>query len=237
HAVAVVANAKAIVEHFAKCGAPRQRFRLIPNILDTREFDEEARRGFPGKIAWEPTETIIKVARLDREKDHETFLRAAARVSARRPTAQFLLAGDGAERARLERLCQKLDLTGRVFFLGEVTEIPALLRTVAIGALTPSRNEGLSNTIMEYMAARLPIVATDVGGNRELVDPPRGGFLVAPGDDSAIAEALVRLLEDPLLRADMGVHNRARVEREFQPAIIAGHFCSLYADVLRGAGR
>lgn len=231
-AVAVVANATAIVEHFAQHGAARDKFRVIPNILDLPEFDALSARPLPLPLKWHPDETVVMVARLDPEKDHATFLRAAARVLARRPRAEFVIVGDGMEKTNLDRLAGDLGISACVHFLGEVTDVPALLRHVAVGALTPSRNEGLSNTILEYMAAGLPVVATDCGGNRELVDPPRGGLIVNTGDEEGLANDLIRLLESPALRAEMGAHNRARIEREFQPTLVADQFDSLYQAVL-----
>lgn len=232
-AVAVVANANAIADHFEKQGTAREKFRVIPNILDLSEFDALSTRTLPIPVRWRADEAVVMVARLDPEKDHATFLRAAARVLASRPDADFVLAGDGVERSNLERLAGELGISVRVYFLGDITDVPVLLRRAAIGALTPSRNEGLSNTILEYMAARLPVVATDCGGNRELVDPPRGGFIVPPGDDEGLATELIRLLENASLRAEMGEHNRARVERNHQPAAIADQFAALYRDVLK----
>lgn len=232
-AVAVVANASAIADHFAKRGTARGKFRVIPNILDLPEFDALSARSLPIADKWNPDRTVVMVARLDPEKDHATFLRAAARVLESRPDADFVLAGDGVERPNLERLAGELEIAARVHVLGDVTDVPALLRRAAVGALTPSRNEGLSNTILEYMAARLPVVATDCGGNRELVDPPRGGFIVPPGDEVGLATELIRLLGNASLRAEMGAHNRARVVCNHQPAAIADQFAALYRDVLK----
>ncbi len=234
-AAAVVANARAIADHFAKRGIARDKFRVIPNILDLPEFDALSGRALPFPVNWNPDQTVVMVARLDPEKDHATFLRAAARVLARRPGAEFVLAGDGVERPRLERLAGELGLTARVHFLGEVTDVPALLRHAAVGALTPSRNEGLSNTILEYMAARLPVVATDCGGNCELVDSPRGGVIVRPGDDAALADAILALLHDPDRRRASGEHNRARVEADHRPAKVADQFMAMYASVGKGS--
>lgn len=228
----IVANTQAIVDRFAREDAPREKFRLVPNLLDLDEFDREAAKPIALPFDWDPSQTVVMVARLDPEKDHATFLRAAARVVRQRPSTAFLIAGEGRERPRLDKMIHRLGLQKNVLMLGEVHDVPALLRKAAIGVLTPVRNEGLSNTILEYMAAGLPVVATDCGGNRELVDPPRGGFIVHPSDDQGIANALIRLLENPALRAEMGAHNRARVERDHQPSAIADRFASLYDDAL-----
>ena len=231
-AVRVVANAQAIVDAFARRGDPVGDYRVIPNILDLPESDRLA--GTPFSRAQELPEAprVVMVARLDPEKDAALFLRAAAQVRAMVPQAGFVLAGDGVERPELERLARALNLGSAVCFLGDITEVPALLRYGALGVLTPSRNEGLSNTILEYMAAGLPVVATDCGGNRELVHAPRGGRVVPVGDAPALAAAIAALLADPRARAEQGAYNRARIEREFQPEQVAAQFEALYRDVL-----
>lgn len=230
---AVVANAQAIVDHFVREGGDRGRFRVIPNILDVAEFDALHRQPFGRSAEWPDGERIVMVARLDPEKDVPTLLRAAARVLAAHPTARFILAGDGRERATLESLATALGLAHAVVFLGDTTHVPALLGAATIGVLTPSRNEGLSNTILEYMAASLPVVATECGGNRELVDPPHGGCIVRPGDDAALAGALLGLLRDPSLRAAMGTRNRQRVVTVHQPVAVGDQFARLYESIAR----
>jgi glycosyltransferase involved in cell wall biosynthesis len=236
-AAAVVANAQAIVDHFAARGEDRKKFLVIPNVLDVSEFDEQAGRAFSRAADLPPGALIVMVARMDPEKDHATFLRAAARVAAARPDVSFVLAGDGVERARLERMACDLGIAARVFFAGDTTEVPALLRHAVIGVLTSSRNEGLSNTILEYMAAQLPVIATDCGGNRDLVHPPHGGVIIPVGDHAALARSLIELLDDPDRRRAIGQHNRARVEREHGPTVVGDRFLSLYEAVVSSARR
>jgi glycosyltransferase involved in cell wall biosynthesis len=101
-----------------------------------------------------------------------------------------------------------------------------------VGALTPSRNEGLSNTILEYMAAGLPVVATDCGGNKELVREGEGGFVVKSGDAEALAGGVIDLLRKPARRKAMGDFNRKRVAAEFQPGAVGVRFEAVYQEVL-----
>lgn len=230
--VAVVVNAAAIGQRVRANGLDSDKVVLIPNILDVEETDRLASRPFSQAARLGPGRWIGHVARLDPEKDVATLLRAAALVLAEEPAARFALAGDGVERAKLEALAAELKLGDRVIFLGEVTEVPALLRLMEIAVLCPNANEGLSNSILEYQAARLPVVATDCGGNRDLVREGETGYVVAPGDHHALAERLVALLRQPEQARSMGLAARQAVEQKHRPHVVCRQFADLYRRVL-----
>lgn len=229
---AVVVNASAIGRRVEAAGVPASRIALIPNILDVEEFDRLAARPFPRASELGPGRWIGLVARLDPEKDVATFLRAAARIAGQIPDARFVVAGDGVQRHELERLRAELSMDDRVVLLGEVTDVPALLGRLSVGVLCPKANEGLSNSILEYMAARLPVVATHCGGNADLVREGETGFVVRPGDVAGLAEALVALLRDPARARTMGEAGRLTVEQRHCPAIVAAQFADLYAHAV-----
>ncbi|HMP89764.1 MAG TPA: glycosyltransferase [Kiritimatiellia bacterium] len=232
HAVCVVANARAIKDVFVAQGVPGQNIRVIPNILDSEELDHQAGNPFSRSAELPDGDRVVMVCRLDPEKDVATFVRAAGMVAKQSPDAAFVIAGDGVDRIRLEAMCRDLQMTDRMVFLGDTTEVPALLKSCSIGVLTPSRNEGLSNTILEYMAASLPVVATECGGNRELVNPPVGGTIVPVGDANGLAEALLNLLKNPALRRTMGDANRKAIETIYRPDAVGDRFEALYREVL-----
>jgi glycosyltransferase involved in cell wall biosynthesis len=152
------------------------------------------------------------VARLDPIKDHATLFRAFARVRERFPDAELLCIGDGAERASLLRLA-----TPGIRMLGERRDVPRLLRGLDLFVL-PSKNEGIPYTVLEAMAAGLPVAASRVGGHPELVEEGVTGRLFPAGDDAALAEALGSYLAAPEERAAHGAAARARVERLFGTA-------------------
>lgn len=233
-AAAIVANAQAIVEEFARQGTAREKFTVIGNILDLEETVRLREKEFSRVADLPPGERIVMVARLDPEKDVPTFILAAERVAREVPSASFVVAGDGVEKERLMALAIERGLAKRMVFLGDVREVPAMLRHAAIGVLTPSRNEGLSNTILEYMAAGLPVVATECGGNRELVQPPRGGMIAPAGDHDQLARHLIALLWHPEQGRAMGEHNHQRIAAEFQPGMIGDRFAGLYQQVMAG---
>jgi len=229
----IVANARAIVDEFVRQGVPAKKFRVIPNILNAVESDQLGNHEFSRSSELPPGERVVMVTRLDPEKDVPTFIYAAEIILQAHPNASFVIAGDGVERIRLEAVARHHHLNNRMVFLGEVSEVPSLLKHCSVGVLTPSRNEGLSNTILEYMAAGLPVVATDCGGNRELVTPPGGGVIVPVGDAQAVAQAVLDFLRKPGLRKTTGEYNRRHVLDRHQPKNIGDQFEELYRDVLR----
>ena len=227
-AQAIVVNAQAIRESVRSSGVPAEKVSVVPNLFDLTEFDQLADRPFPLTANLPPGRCVGLVARLDPEKDVAAFLKAIALVAARRPDVGFVVAGHGPERKNLETLAVELGIATRTVFLGDVTEVPALLKRLSIGVLVPKANEGLSNSILEYMAAGLPVVATDCGGNRELVLDGKTGFLVQPGDPAAIASAMEKLLADSEQAARMGAQGRSLVAEKHSPAVVVDQMLSLY---------
>jgi sugar transferase (PEP-CTERM/EpsH1 system associated) len=176
------------------------------------------------------------VGRLQAVKDQATLLRATARLLEREPglraRLRLRLVGDGAERGPLERLARELGIAGSTTFTGFRDDIPAELARLDVFVL-PSLNEGISNTVLEAMACATPVIATAVGGNPELVTEGETGFLVAVGDEQALAERLGRYAADPALRARHGQAGRARVERDFSIPRMLADYAAFYARVAR----
>ncbi|WP_231864598.1 MULTISPECIES: glycosyltransferase family 4 protein [Sorangium] len=170
------------------------------------------------------------VARLSPEKDHATLLDAFARLRATRPDAHLTLIGDGPRRPALEAQAARLGLGGAVTFTGTRGDVAELLPAFDVFALA-SLTEGISLTLIEAAAAGLPIVATRVGGNPEIVVDGETGMLVPPGAPETLAGALeaVAVRED---RAEMGLRGRARVMERFGIDRMARAYEDLYDEVL-----
>jgi glycosyltransferase involved in cell wall biosynthesis len=126
----------------------------------------------------------------------------------------FLVVGDGGSKPELEEHARRLGLERRIVFTGFRSDIPDLLSEAAISVL-PSLSEGTSNTLLESMAAGIPVVATRVGGNPEVVEDGVSGLLVPPRDSAALAAAMARLLEDPDLALRLGRAGMRRVSELF----------------------
>ncbi|GLI39232.1 glycosyl transferase [Geobacter hydrogenophilus] len=161
-------------------------------------------------------------------KGHRYFIEAAARVARERSGVLFVLVGDGALRAACERQARDLGIAERIHFLGKRGDVPAILAHLDVSVLC-STSEGLSNVIMESMAACKPVVATRVGGNPELVQDGVTGLVVPPADSTALGEAIGALLDDPPRAAAMGAAARQIAEERFSVRAMVEAHEKLYA--------
>jgi glycosyltransferase involved in cell wall biosynthesis len=236
----VVANAEAIADHFGRGRRMRGKIRVIPNIVDIDERDREAMAwGGRGEVGERrPGERrMVIVNRLDPEKRTELLIEALPLVRKQHPGAVLWVIGDGREKAKLERVAAECGVAEAVRFWGERTDIAGLLGCVDAGALVPVGNEGRSNSILEYMAAGLPVLASDCGGNRELVEDGRTGRLIgreATPEETAVAWC--DLLDDEALVAAWGREGRHRAE-QWRPDAVLPLFEQLYREVAELGGR
>jgi L-malate glycosyltransferase len=224
---AVVCNSKAAAARLADAGVREQRLVVIGNGLAPELFAAAD----PLLLRRTGVLRVGMIARMNSlAKKHIIFLKAAARLRDKFEALEFVLAGDGPLRSQLEEEAERLGLSGRVIFLGDRRDIPAVLASIDVSVL-PSQSESLSNSILESMAAGVPVVATRVGGNPELVTAERGE-LVVPDDDSALAAALEKLLRDPHLRARCGENSQAFASANFTLDHMRRRHQELYADLL-----
>jgi glycosyltransferase involved in cell wall biosynthesis len=164
-------------------------------------------------------------------KDLDVFIRAAGELAARHPHVSFHIAGEGELRPVLEKLIADLRLTDRIFLPGTIDDVPGFLSELDIAVLC-SKSEGMSNAILEYMAAGKAIVATAVGGNVQLLEHERTGLLVPAGDPHALAEAIRRLLDDPALAIRLAQAARQRVEDRYSREAMVRRFEDFYERLL-----
>lgn len=206
-------------------GLSMARVRTVHNGIDLSRF------AYSGPCASGPA---VMLGRLSPEKDVGTLLQAVAIV--RREDASFRLevAGDGPCAGELRRLADELSLADGVRFLGEIRDVPALLARASLFVL-PSLTEGISLTLLEAMARGLPVVATRVGGNAEVVADGQTGWLVPPGSPTDLAAALVRLGRDPAMARRMALAGRERVEAHFDARRMVAEYERLYARLARRA--
>lgn len=236
-AQAVIANCEAVRRELITEGVPENKVVTSYNGLELTKFTprqesqrEELLASF-GLSAVGNRRLVTMVANLRPVKDQATFLRAARQVRDAVSDAAFCLAGEGELLESLSQQAEQLGLGGDVFFTGRCERVADLLAVSDVGVLS-SASEGFSNAIIEYMAAGLPVVATDVGGAREAVVEAETGFLVQPGDADLLAVRVKELLTNPARMRSMGAHARRTVEEKFSSAALLERTQCLYDRLL-----
>lgn len=205
---------------------PAGRFEVLYNGVDVTRFQRvppEPHRDTSAGVL------VGSVGRLAPVKNYGLLLHAIARLPAA-PSCRLVLIGDGPEGAALRQLAAELGLRDRVEFRGHREDIPQLLRGLDVFVL-PSVSEGMSNTLLEAMAAGLPVLASDVGGNKELIEAERSGLLFPSGDASVLAGQLGRLLASADLRARLGAAAQVRARSEFSLEAMLARYAALYRRV------
>jgi sugar transferase (PEP-CTERM/EpsH1 system associated) len=217
-------------------GVPGRKVLSICNGVDTRRFVPGERRAARAALGLGSEHVVIgTVGRLDPVKDQAGLLKAFSQL-AEDPRALLLIVGDGPCRKDLEATVDALGLGRRVRLLGERNDVAAVLSAMDVFVLC-SVGEGMSNTILEAMATGLPVVATRVGGNPELVTDGNTGFLVEARSPDALAASLRRYLEDPMLLAEHGRAARDHIEAEFSLERMVGGYERLYRRLLEQRAR
>jgi len=180
-----------------------------------------------------PKEALILgiVGRLAQVKDHKTLLDACHILKNRSKKYHLVVVGDGPLKLDLITYAQTLGIASNVTFTGERSDIAELMNAFDVFVLS-SVSEGISVTLVEAMACGLPVVATDVGGNPEVVLDGKTGFLVPPQDPDAIAQKIIELLKRPNLRSTMGRAGRARAEEVFSIHKSVERYENLYKEVI-----
>ena len=239
---AVVANARAVKNHLLETGVSAEKIEVIYNGLDLAKFDlKDANRAEILKSFDLPAEENLKFVAIIANfrsdvKNHPMFLRAARRVKENFPGARFVLAGEGERLGEMKNLAKELGLENESFFIDNCGDVPRLLAASDICVLS-SRTEGFSNSILEYMAAGKPVVATDVGGAGEAIREGENGFLVASNDDAAMANRLLELLRDAEKAKIFGASGRAAAQEKFSTAAQLKKTLDLYDRLLPGEER
>jgi len=229
HADRVLVNAMCIREMAIREGVEPDRIVVVRNGLDVDAFDRMARAA-PQPPAPE-LGGIVSIANMHHPVKGQTDLLLAMKdVLRERPEAHLVLVGDGVRRPHLERAARQLGIAERCHFLGYRLEGPSILSRAAI-LVSSSHAEGISNAILEGMAARLPVVATAVGGSPELVRDGVNGYLVPPGAPAPLARRLVDLLGSASRRRRMGEYGRRLVEREFGIEQMRRSYDAVYEDL------
>jgi len=227
HIVAVSENVRERLRRFA---IPSRKITVIQNGVDTARF-ASARPVLRHELNLDGRTVIGVVGRLSSEKGHKFLLRAAPRLIEEFPTVALVFIGSGPEQPALESLTRELNLQDRVFFAGFRRDMLQVYASIDILVL-PSLEEGLPLTVLEAMAAGLPILASRVGDIGKIIVSGVSGLLIEPGSTDGLYGALVQLLRDPALRDTLRANARATVNSSFSVQRMAAQYLELYASVL-----
>jgi len=223
----VVAISRTIRDLLIRAGVTPRRIRLIHSGIDPRRYDRQ-----PDKPMGAADVTVVGcLAGLEERKGHRFLLEAAAGLKARGVNLKYQIAGDGPCRAQLEQLARQLGLRDEVRFLGFVGDTAEFLTKIDLFVM-PSLFEGLGVAALEAMAAGKAVIATNAGGLAESVLDGITGILVPPGEPTALAEAIAKLVRAPALAGEMGRRGRERVMQHFSLAEMAQHNESFYYELL-----
>ena len=212
----VLVNAGIIQQNLIEQGYDPNRIGVIRNGITLSRFTRTERGiALRRELGLPESARLVGVfSRLNPMKGVQYFLEAAVTLAEKFPDVCFLVVGDGGSKPELEDQARRLGLGSRIVFTGFRSDVPELLSLATISVL-PSLSEGTSNTLLEAMAAGIPVIATRVGGNPEVVEDGVTGLLVPPRDSAAIAAAAGRLLEDRALAARLGSAGSRRVSELF----------------------
>ena len=218
---------------------PRQRVTQIYNGVESEKF--RPRKGpreavGPGGFCSSESFVVGTVGRMEPVKDQLTFVRAFIHLLCEDtdlgPRMRLILVGDGSLREQALDLLRQAQAEKLAWLPGERSDIPEIMRAMDLFVL-PSIREGISNTILEAMASGLPVIATDVGGNPELLAPGKTGMFVPPSDPIALAGAIRSYFEDAEKRSEHGAAGRIRIENEFTMAAMVDGYLKTYDVIMR----
>ena len=234
HMDAVLGNARAVIEELRLEGVPEHKLHLIYNgVSQTRETISRSAARQQLDIQSDAL-VLSAIANLMPYKGHVDLIAALKQIADRLPQPWLLLCAgrDGGSLAEISRAIEEFGLALNICLLGERRDVPLLLAASDIGVLPATRNEGFSNAILESMAAGLPMVVTNVGGNAEAVCDGETGIVVPPQDRDDLAAAILALASDPDLRRKMAMRAKAKVAKKFSLEASVESYIAVYEKYL-----
>lgn len=231
----VVANSLAVSRKLMSDGVPKRKIVTIYNGIDAlpAQICGGSRDQTLTKLGLPPERRFVTIVANVKSvvKNHRMFLRAALKVAGSIPDADFVIAGEGGLMSDLRAFASEIGLGGRAHFIGRCTDVDGLVSISDVCCLT-SFSEGFSNSILEYMRAGKPVVATNVGGAGEVIEHGVNGYLVDSDDSDALAARVAELLNEPEKAAAYGQVGKATVLQKFAPARRLEKTLALY-EILR----
>jgi len=230
---------QAAVERYIRIGAvPKGKIRYVPNGVDTAKFkpDEVVVKRLRKELGINNCFVWLAVGRFEEAKDYPNMLQAFKMVVDKKEDTLLLLAGQGSLLEETRKLANELELEDKVRFLGVRRDVPDLMNA-ADAYVMSSAWEGMPMVLLEAEACGLPVVATDVGGNSEVILNNKSGYIVPPGDSEALAAAMVKMMSLPEAeRRAMGRAGRAHIEANYSLERVVDQWEALYRQLLQRKG-
>lgn len=228
----LVGNSHSVADFYRHLGVPNDKLAVVHNGIDLPAIPESARAAVRQQLGLPTAAHVVGyIGRLARQKRLDDLIWAFELIRVQQEQVYFVIAGDGPEREKLEQFTRKLQIGNRVKFLGHRDDAQSLLPAFDLFWLA-SDFEGLSNSIMEAMAAGLAVIASDIPPNRELVVHGETGYLAPVGDRVAFAQLAQRLLLDRNLTAQFGSAGRNRIATQFSVQQMVDGYARLYREVV-----
>jgi len=232
----LIAVSHATKRQMVQAGIPASLITVVHNGIDTcawspREVNVSIREALGLEDAFP---VVGYVGRLSVEKDLHSWLRAVSLVAAEYPRARFVIVGEGRDDSLRNELCEiaeGLGIANKVRFLGYRENLAAIYATFDLFFLS-SRREGICNSLLEAMAMGIPVVATDVGGTKELILHDQTGYMVSNGNVEGMAKAILQLASNTALRKELGIAGRRRIEDDFSFRARLSRIEALYERII-----
>ncbi len=228
----LVGNSESVAEFYRQLGVPTDKLRVVPNGVRMAPPPDDARSSVRRELGWpEHVPIVTFVGRLARQKRLEDLLWAFELLRVlRKDDCRFAIVGDGPERANLERFAERTGLRELVAFAGHRSDASRFLAASDLFWLA-SDFEGQSNSLLEALALGIPIIASDIPPNREVIEPGANGYLVPVGDRAAYSQAAQRLLENPAERQRLAEAGRAYIAHRHSVEGMVAAYAALYEEL------
>lgn len=228
----IIAISQRVKQVLMADGVPGDKIAVVYSGVDIGKFQNVEGDYLFSELGIDRDKPIIgNIAALAWHKDHKTLIEAARIVVDRFPGVIFLIVGDGPLYREIEVLIRSLHLEEQVKLLGFRRDVPEILSILSLFVLSSSW-EGLGTSLLDAFASRIPVVATNVGGIPEVVENGRNGILVPPGNPHALAEAIMRLLQDRVLAGRLGKEGFRLVRGKFNVQKMVGQTRKIYEELL-----
>lgn len=234
---AVIAISDGVRQVLVKGGIPERLIEVVPSGIDFAPFREVRERDFLRKeFGFGPEDYLVGiVAQLEDHKGHQDLIEAARILKGQAPRLRLVIVGEGSLRLQLDRQARDLHVDDVVYFLGFREDVPRILASLDLFVLS-SRMEGLGSSIMDAMASRLPVVATQAGGIPEVVLHRETGLLVPPHDPQALAQSILKLYLDRALAARLAQRGFEVVHERFSAEAMARRIVGIYERIASEKG-